>query len=218
MDYESFLELVKNRRSCWEFKSDSVPDAFIEKIVDAARYAPSGFNSQPWEFIVIKDQKLRDSIVSFIADNKRPPQSRPGKKDGKKDPMGFQKAPVFIILCGDPRVKSFGPPGVRNNNEMFMDVLISTLAISFQYMHLAAASLGLATRWVSAVGMPHVESEIKELFNIPEEFVVYEMMALGYSDFQPPPKKMRSLSEVLHFGKCSKEDFRTEEEVRRYFS
>jgi len=214
MEYESFLELVKKRRSCWEFKSDPVPDDFIEKIVDAARYAPSGFNSQPWEFIVIKDQKLRDSIVSFIADNKHPPQPRPGKKD----PMGFKAAPVFILLCGDTRVKNFSPPGIRNNNKRIMEILISTLAISLQYMHLAAASLGFATRWVSAVAMPNVEPKIKELFNIPEEFVVYEMMALGYSDFQPPPKKMRSLSEVLHFGKCSKEDFRTEEDVQRYFS
>jgi len=49
MEYESFLELVKKRRSSWEFKSDPIPDDLIEKIIDAARYAPSGFNSQPWE-------------------------------------------------------------------------------------------------------------------------------------------------------------------------
>ncbi len=99
-----------------------------------------------------------------------------------------------------------------------MEILISSLAIPFQYMHLAATSLGLTAKWVSATAMPNVEPKLKEFLGIPEEFVVYDMMALGYSDFQPHPKKMRELSEVLHFGKCSKEDFRTEEEIKGFFS
>ncbi|MBW1863279.1 MAG: nitroreductase family protein [Deltaproteobacteria bacterium] len=224
MDYESFLELVKKRRSYWEFKSDPVPDDYVEKIVDTARYAPSGFNSQPWEFVVIKEQELRDGIVGLIADNMRPPGMKPGgppppqPKPGMKDPMGFKTAPVFILVCGDTRVRNFGPPGLQNNDKRFMEILISSLAIPFQYMHLAATSLGLTAKWVSATAMPKVESKLKEFLGIPEEFVVYDMMALGYSDFQPHPKKMRELSEVLHFGKCGKEDFRTEEEVKAFFN
>ncbi len=224
MDYENFLNLAKKRRSCWEFKSDPVPEDSIEKIVDVARYAPSGFNSQPWNFLVIRDQELRDTIVNFISGSNLPSGiSSPGPfqmqpRPGKKDPMGFKAAPVFILVCGDTRVKSFGPPGLRKDSKKFMEILISSLAISLQYMHLAAASMGFATRWVSAVARPDIEPEIKKLFNIPEEFIVYEMMALGYSDFQPPPKKMRPLSEVLHFDKYCKKDFRTTEELKQYFT
>ena len=51
MDYDSLLELVKNRRSIRKFKTDPVSDEHIDKILEVARQAPSGLNSQPWEFI-----------------------------------------------------------------------------------------------------------------------------------------------------------------------
>ena len=54
MDYDSFLDLVKKRRSTHAFKPDPVPDEYVDKIIEAARWAPSGANSQPWEFIVVK--------------------------------------------------------------------------------------------------------------------------------------------------------------------
>ena len=44
MDYESFLELVKKRRSIRRFKPDPVPNEYVGKIIEAARWAPSGFN------------------------------------------------------------------------------------------------------------------------------------------------------------------------------
>jgi nitroreductase len=215
MEYENFMELAKKRRTSWEFKPDPIPDDMIEKIIDAARYAPSGFNSQPWEFIVIKEQELRDQIRDIFADH-LPSQ---GMKPGEKDPMGFKTAPVFIILYGDSRVRPFAPPPpVRKNDDIWLSVLISSLAICFQYMHLAAASLGLATRWVSAIKTPPIDQEIRKLLGIPEEFVTYDMMALGTSDFKPAFKKMRALSEVIHYGQCGPEDFRTDEEISAYFS
>lgn len=222
MDYDSFLELVKARRSYWEFNSNPVPDGFIEKIVDAARWAPSGFNSQPWEFVVIKDQSLKDGIVDILASTGPP---RPGNdspppepKPGMKDPMGFKTAPIFIILFGDPRVRNYGPPGLQHNDKKWMEILISSLAIPYQYMHMAATSLGLASKWVSGVAMPGADPKIKKLLGVPDEFVVYDMMALGYSDFEPKPKKMRELKEILHYDKCSEGDFRTEEQIKEAFS
>jgi nitroreductase len=42
-----------------------VPDEYIDKIIEVARWAPSGFNLQPWEFFVVKDPQLKASIVQF---------------------------------------------------------------------------------------------------------------------------------------------------------
>jgi len=214
MEYDGFLELVKKRRSSWEFNSDPIPDDLIEKIIDAARYAPSGFNSQPWEFVIIKEQELRDKIRDIFADS----LPSKGVKPGMKDPMGFKTAPVLIILYGDPRVRPFAPPVVQKNDDNWLSILTSSLAISYQYMHLAAASLGLATRWVSAINMPPVERKIKALLGIPEEFKTYDMMALGTTDFLPSPRRIRALSEVIHYGQCRSKDFRTDEEVKAFFT
>ena len=214
MEYDSFLELVKKRRTSWVFKPDPIPDESIEKIIDAARYSPSGFNSQPWEFVVIKEQELRDKIRDIFSEL-FPSQ---GVKPGMKDPLGFKNAPVLIILYGDHRVRPFAPPPVQKSDENFLSVLTSSLAIAYQYMHLAAASLGYSTRWFSAIKMSPIESKIKELLGVPEEFMTYDMMALGKTDFIPSEKKMRSLSEVVHYGRCDKSEFRTDEEIKAYFS
>ena len=62
------------------------------------------------------------------------------------------------------------------------------------------------------------EANIRQLLGIPDEFVTYDMMALGTTDFQPAVKKMRALSEVIHYGQCDQKDFRTDEEVSAYFN
>ena len=70
MKYEDLIELFESRRSIRKFKSDPVPDEYVDKIIEAARLAPAGFNSQPWEFVVIKDKMLKDKIVQVIDDYK----------------------------------------------------------------------------------------------------------------------------------------------------
>ena len=64
MDYGSYLALVKARRSIRVFKPDPVIDEDIARIVEAARWAPSGMNSQPWEFVVVKNP---DTIRKILA-------------------------------------------------------------------------------------------------------------------------------------------------------
>ena len=68
MDYENLLSIVKERRSCRRFKPDSIPDDYVNKIIDMARWAPSGANSQPWDFIVVKKKDLRQKISQFVKD------------------------------------------------------------------------------------------------------------------------------------------------------
>jgi len=75
----------------------------------------------------------------------------------------------------------------------------------------------LATRWVSAVAHAPIESKIKEFLGIPREMMVYEMMAVGYSDFEPLPKRLRPLSQIVHSGICGEGDFRSDTEVAEYF-
>jgi nitroreductase len=70
MDYESLLDLVKKRRSIRRFKPDPVADGDIEKILEVARWAPSGFNMQPWEFVVVKKAELRKHIVDIIKESR----------------------------------------------------------------------------------------------------------------------------------------------------
>ncbi|HJU61242.1 MAG TPA: nitroreductase family protein [Candidatus Binatia bacterium] len=70
--YEMLLELVKTRMSVRKFRSDPIPEDAINKILEVARWAMSGANSQPWEFIVVTDpntkKQLRDAYSEYNTD------------------------------------------------------------------------------------------------------------------------------------------------------
>ena len=58
MKMPDIWEVFHNRRSVRKFKSDTVPEADIRQIVDAARMAPTSGNQQPWKFLIIRDRKV----------------------------------------------------------------------------------------------------------------------------------------------------------------
>src|SRR5207247_2801259 len=70
--YDMLLNLVKTRMSVRKFRPDPIPDDTIEKILEVARWAMSGANSQPWEFIVVTDpeikKQLRDAYSEYNTD------------------------------------------------------------------------------------------------------------------------------------------------------
>ncbi len=62
MEYDELLKLMKTRRTIRGIKPDPIPDETVDKILEAARWAPTGFNMQPLELLVIKDLSLRKAI------------------------------------------------------------------------------------------------------------------------------------------------------------
>lgn len=205
MEYEKVLELVKNRRSIRRFRPDPVPDEFFDKIIDLARQAPSGFNSQPWEFVIVKDKELRSKIVDLF-----PPQ------DDLRAPKDFRYAPAYIIQLGDPRTKAGLPEFLIDNEPMNEPIFISSLANSFLYMILAATSLGLTCQWVSVVAAPYIQAGLKKLIGIPDVFRIYDMLALGYPDAKPRAKFLRDTKGMVHYDSCIRDEFRTDQEVTSF--
>lgn len=224
MRYEDFLELVKTRRSIRHFMPDPVADEDIERIIEAARWAPSGFNSQLWEFVVVKDPGLKGEIAEVVGAafsdivKSMPPSGRREDASGRRVVFGWEKAPVFIIVFGDTRVRALSPvPPVRTSDEKWTSVFISSLAIAVQHAALAAASLGLGTQWVSAAAIPAVAEKIGEMLGIPSGMKLYDMLALGYPVAAPPRKAMRPRKEMIHYNTCGRDEFRTDAEVKAFF-
>jgi nitroreductase len=227
MDYDSLLELVKKRRSIRRFKPDPIPDEMIDKIIEVARWAPSGFNMQPWEFVVVKKPELRDRIVEYIkaywAQSKGMEKTRESWQgevwttSGVVDAgMDFTTAPVYIILLGDPRTSQGLPMGLRHDKYRCQKLFTSGLASAFLYMHLAATTLGLASQWVSAIGIPYASCMVKDLLGIPQGMEPYDMIALGYPAIKPSGKFMRDREKMIHYEDCGPKDFRSDKEVRDF--
>ena len=66
MEYEGFLALLRKRRAIRKWKLDPIPEGHIEKMIEAARWAMSGANGQPWDFIIVTDKDTKDIIAEFL--------------------------------------------------------------------------------------------------------------------------------------------------------
>jgi len=226
MNYDDLLALVKQRRSVRRFKSDPVPEQLIHKIIDVARWAPSGFNMQPWEFVIVRKPELKEKIVAitrtYWQQNVEMEQARPAwqgrtwKMKGITDEKGdYSSAPVYIIVCGDPRTQDGLPMGVQCDSHRRWLIHQSGLANAFLYMNLAAVTLGLSSQWYSNVQSPYASCMIKDLLGIPNELEIYDMMVLGYGAITPPEKLLRDPDEMLHWDN-DPESYRDEQQVKAF--
>jgi len=225
MDYDGFLELVKARRSIRGFKPDPIPDDYVDKIIEAARFAPSGANSQPWEFIVIKDQATKDGIATLVREQgdysrkvemTRAEELRMGGPAAPVREPAYKNAPVFILVCGDPRTKDAYPllTTLTRGDSHFA----SSLASAFLCMTLAATSLGLGSQWLSATGSPYVKPLLQELLDVPEKMDIYDMLVVGYPSYQPKSRFVRERADMVHHGRFDRSRYRTDEEIRQYIA
>jgi nitroreductase len=223
MDYDAFLDLIKHRRTIRRFKADPVPDDYIDKIIEAARWAPSGYNMQPWDFVVIKDKKIKDAIVGWVRDyhqlimkteSVREAWQQVPRRPSQDAEMDYRNAPVFILVLGDTRTLKGLPTSMLYDGERRQAIHTSSLANAYLYMALAAATLGLATEWTSSVATAYPHCLIKDLLGIPPELEIYDMMALGYPAYKLSSRKLlRDKEKMVHHDYCGKDDFRTDAEV-----
>ena len=107
-----FFEVVHSQRSIRKYKPDDVPDDVLWQMLDAAIRAPSGSNTQPWIFVVVKDAAKREAIAQALRDTGRPEDMASRLKDVQDDPVRVRSlgnavalfrdiaaAPVLIIPC-----------------------------------------------------------------------------------------------------------------------
>jgi nitroreductase len=223
MEYQEFLKLVQQRRSLRAFTADPVSDEAVAQVIEAARWAPSGTNSQPWEFVVVRDSEMKHRIAGFVKtlmylahdveltrpeDLQWPSAARPVSDPGWKD------APVLIVVCGDQRTEKSYPLFAQLTRRE--SIFASSLASAFLCMALAATSLELGSQWASATSHPLVMPLIKEALGIPDDFFIYDTMALGHPAAQPKPRIVRAAADMTHHERYEQAKYRTDAQVRDF--
>lgn len=222
-DWDTLIKIARKRRSIRKYKPDPVPDEDIEKIVETARWAMSGANAQPWEFVVVKNAEIRAKIFELYSRHRKqtdvfnrtlvPELRHPVTGTLDAGERSFRDAPVIIVVCGDTRTllatslaaEIIGYERITYHMNMGNATML---------MHLAAASLGLGTQWVST--SPIWEGELKALLAVPEWFTIPQIVPVGYADYTPPPPFRRKLDEIVHYDKYDMGQFRTDEQVVEY--
>jgi len=166
------FEAIKNRRSVRAFTNQPVSDEEVMKLIDAARLAPSAGNIQPWEFVVVRDPKIKRGL-SMAALNQ----------------TFIEEAPVVVVVCANQlrSGRGYGSRGVTL-------YCLQDTAAATQNMLLAAYALGLATCWVGAFQ----EEEARRVLHIPNGVRPVAIIPVGHPAEKPEAPDRRSLSEIVH--------------------
>ena len=168
-----FYQAIKNRVSTRKYKSDTISEEVLGRVLDAARLAPSGKNGQPWIFIVVRDNEIRNKLVWAC-----------------KDQRFIQEAPVTIVACGYES---------RAYNKMggYWNSLPVDIGISLEHLILAAEVEGLGTCWIGAFD----EEEVRKLLSVPKEVKILALTPLGYPDCEKSFNSRKSLDEIVMYDK-----------------
>lgn len=227
MQYEEFLEFVKSRRTLRAIKPDPIPDGLVDKILEAARWAPTGFNMQPVELLVVRDPELRTAIKTIVDDYKNADffAMEATREQWQGSPWAIQThgrwntplAPVFLLVMGDTRRRFGLPMAARYATQKGDSIFESSLSNAFLYALLAAHSLGLAAQPVSGVKYPKVQGLVKHLLNLPDFIYVYDILLIGYraEEGRPSAKLVRRLDEMVHHERAADDEFMSEQELRK---
>ena len=164
------FEAIAVRKSVRAFLDRPVGDDLLERILDAARRAPSARNAQEWRFVVVRDRAVRERIASEAA----------------RQPF-IGAAGVLLACCAasDGRIMRCGQPAYT------IDV-----AIAMDHLSLAAVALGLGTCWIGSFD----EALVRQILGIDSHVRVVQLMPLGWpADPSPVPKARLRLQDIVRW-------------------
>ncbi len=166
------LEAINGRRSIRAFKTQDVEEATVMKLIEAARWAPSAGNLQPWKFVIVRKPSLKKALAKAALNQAH-----------------VEDAPVVIVVCADEKRSSMGY-GIRGK----LLYCLQDTAAATQNILLTAHSLGLGSCWVGAFD----EESAREALNIPEGVRPVAIIPVGYPAETPRQRDRRPLTEIVH--------------------
>jgi nitroreductase len=212
MNSAGLLQIMKKRRSVRVYKTGKVTGKHLETILEAARWAPSGANTQPWEFVVTRDREKMKRVREIFYNE--------WKQRKLEDPVNYKgltkyymgAAAVLVLVCGDPRTMQVylttRRPGDRE--KLFQ----ASVASAVENMMLLATSLGFGTVWVSV--REEIEPELRELFKVPQPIRLLWIVPIGDARFWPGAKPRRKISAFTHYESYDCKKLRSESLIRAW--
>jgi 5,6-dimethylbenzimidazole synthase len=216
--YEALLDVVRRRMTNRAFAPWDVPREHFEMILEAARHAPSGANAQPWHYVVVTDPEVKRTIGQCFVDEQ---QHRARLRMGFPTPNyhGVRTAPGLIVVVADFRfIRAF--PVLNDGSDLdhlyrqnAERILLQSVAASTMSAHLAAAALGYAVWWITAIGQEDIQKRIKPLLAIPDELAVLDVMCFG-PPLKPSYKRWKKrLDQIMSWDRFEASHFMTEAEI-----
>ncbi|HEY7708618.1 MAG TPA: nitroreductase family protein [Candidatus Entotheonella sp.] len=176
-------ELFRRQRAIRNFTDEDVPDDLVEQVLTAAIHAPSGSNTQPWHFIVIRDPSVKQAI-SEVYEEARADISRVAAPSAGGVRQPLSAAPVLIVACVN--TPTSGHAGFQTGASIYPSV---------QNILLAARALGLGS--VLTTLHRRRKARIHEILGIPDHVESAAIIPLGWPDREYGPNRRRPLEQFV---------------------
>lgn len=177
------LEAIRTRRSMGKVKSERPPRELVERLIEAACWAPNHFMTQPWRFVVLAGH-ARDELGEAMARALKARLERQGKTATDEQLAAERtrplRAPVVVVVAVEPNTTD---PRVVEVEE------IASGAAAAQNLLLAAHALGLAAAW--RTGDAAYDPLVKEHLGLSPRAHILGFIYLGYPDGELPEPKPR---------------------------
>ncbi len=145
------LEIILSRRSIRKYTAQAVEAETVEKLLQAAMSAPSAGNQQPWQFVVIDDRELLDTIPTVHSYSQM-----------------LKEAPLAILVCGDLKL------------DRHAGFWVQDCAAATENLLLAAHALKLGAVWLGVYPREKRMAGLRELLALPENVIPFSLIAIGY--------------------------------------
>jgi coenzyme F420-0:L-glutamate ligase/coenzyme F420-1:gamma-L-glutamate ligase len=206
------LHVIKTRRSIRKYSPRKVTKKTLNEIFEAARWAPSAHNAQPWRFVVLTESSAKMVLADAMAKAwikdlaKKDTSAEIAEKLAKRSIRRFAKAPIIVVAC--LTLLDMPKPLDEEGRKIERDLAIQSLGASIQNMLLAAHSRGLGACWFCAPIF--CKDEVREVLRLPADFEPQALITLGYAVEKPeaPPRKL--LQDILRPYPRSENSRRTE--------
>lgn len=199
------LEAIAQRQSVRSFKSEPVPHETLLQLIEAAHQAPSSWNLQPWEFVVVTDPEIKQALA--VAANNQAHVAQAGATFvilgslRQQDALAHRlEASIPADATAERRERTMRTvTRMRTDQEFRKSHVLNSTYISISWLVLAAQSLGLHSVWMGGFRA----DEVKSLLGVPEDYLVASLVSVGYpsDDWQPKPRKRRPLHEIYSFNR-----------------
>ncbi|HET9732063.1 MAG TPA: 5,6-dimethylbenzimidazole synthase [Acidimicrobiales bacterium] len=175
-------QVIRSRRDVRRYRADPVPDEVLQSVLRAGHAAPSVGHSQPWRFIVVSDDGIRQR-AALMADKERLAQAEQLSPEAGRHLLdlqleGIREAPLGVVVCCDRRTPAAGVLG----RATFIDADLWSCACAIENMWLTARAEGLGMGWVTLFQ----PEDLAALLGLPEGVVTLGWLCLGWPDERPP--------------------------------
>lgn len=206
---ESILKSIKERRSIRAFKPEAISAEQLNELIEAARFAPSGTNFQPWRFLVVINPELKKRMAQVIEEKLHSLAQDIGEGDFKDSSFSnyldfftfFKDAPAVIAPLYKLYPSVFGSlsgekqPKKNSAIDQRESIAIQSVSAAVQNILLAAHSMGLGGCWMSNPLI--AQKELEQLLGVKDPWKLMALIPVGKPASIPPVSRRKEPKVIM---------------------